>query len=123
MVGIIKVKLEITNNEVTSDYVFDTLFKISEKSKNTKNGQIAKELVRLAAKRGDEGLMVEDWKSTIEKFGLSNKQYFTIIKTLKNAGILRKTKGKYYVTKNFTKHLAKMVSAMNEFYMDIGVEL
>ena len=123
MVGIIKVKLEITNNEITSDYVFDTLFKISEKSKNTNHGQIAKELVRLAAKRGDEGLFVDEWRTTIKNHELSDKQYFTIIKTLKNAGILRKTKGKYYVTKNFTKHLAKMVSAMNEFYMDIGVEL
>ena len=125
MVGIVKIKLHVTQQEVNSDYVFETLFKISEKSEKPgfKNHEIAKEIVKLAAKRGEEGLFADDWKGLLEKYELSEYQYFSILRTLKNAGILRKTKGKYYVMKDFQKHLAKMVSAMNEFYMDIGAKI
>ena len=120
MTGTIKMKLVVTNQEVTSEYVFETLFKISEKSKDLNHATIAKEIVILAAKRGEKGLFADDWKTIIQKYNLSSHQYFYIIKTLKNAGILRKTKGRYYVIKDFNKHLTKMVTAMNEFYMDIG---
>jgi hypothetical protein len=125
MVGTIKLKLHITQQEVNSDYVFETLFRISGKSEQAgfNHHQIAKEIVKLAARRGDDGLFAEDWKNLIEKYELSEHQYFSIIRTLKNAGILRKTKGKYYLIKEFQKHLAKMASAMNEFYMDLGVKL
>lgn len=119
----VKLRINVKNQEVTSDYVFDSLFKMTKVSQESNLGRIAKELVKLAAKRGDAGLFAEDWEDVIKKYEVSRYNYFFIIKTLKSAGILRKTKGRYYVIKDFNKHLTKMVTAMNEFYMDIGVEL
>ena len=125
MSGTIKMQLVITNQEVTSDYVFETLFKISSKSKNLKHAEIAKQIIIMAARRGESGLFDKDWKSVIselqEKYDIKAHVYFSIIKKLRDSGMLRKSVGKFYVTKDFAEHMTKMVSAINAFYMDLGV--
>lgn len=120
MTTTIKMKIHPATQEVTSDYVLDCIFQISEKSTTSNFGTIAKELLKLVAKKGDEGLHAEDWKQIIQSNKLEQHQYFSIIKTLKNAGIIRKTKGRYYLINDFKNHLGKMSSAMSQFYMDMG---
>ena len=83
MVGQIKLKLDITQKEITSDYIFETLFKISRKSEtfDFSNDKTAKELVILALKRGEEGFYAQDWADIIKEKGISQNQYFTILRT------------------------------------------
>lgn len=120
MTSSVKIKLQLTTNEITSNYVFDTIFKISQKSLLLKHAEIAKEIVTLAAKKGEEGLHDDDWKEFIQKYAIKQHTYFYILKRLKDAGILRKSKGKYYVIWDFIDHLGNMSTVMNNFYRDIG---
>ena len=122
MTGVVKMRLVVTTQEVTSDYVFDCLFKISKKSLQDANryAEIAKQIMVMASKRGQEGLYANDWQAHIDKLNIKSHIYFSILKRLKAAGLLRKTGGKYYIIRDFPEHLAKMVGAMNSFYMDLG---
>lgn len=120
MTNKIKIQLHVSKQEITSDYIFETIFKISEKSKNLNHAEIAKELVMLAAKKGEEGLYDQDWRIVTEKYKIPQHVYFYIIKRLKDAGILRKSKGKYYLIYDFIDHLGDMSTIMNNFYRDIG---
>jgi hypothetical protein len=129
----IKLRIKTTEKHFEVDYVFRSIFSISEKSKigrTDSKGQplpdlaeIAKEFVIKAARRGDEGLLVSDAQDMIETYKISRHQYFLIIRRLKQAGILRKSKGKFYVISDFSKHLGEMSAIMNRFYMSLGVNI
>jgi hypothetical protein len=117
------IKMRITPEyEITSDYVFGAIFKISKKSlvEGETFASIAKEIMEIAAKKGDDGLFSEDWKQTMKKFNINQHTYFTIIRRLKDAGMLRKSQGKYYVIWDFVDRLGDMATAMTNFYRDIG---
>ena len=121
MTSTIKMKIDLNIQEVKSDDVLASIFKISDKSKNSDHARIAKDILILAAKRGEQGLWATDWKNYIKNNNIKEHTYFQIIKRLKNAGLLRKSRKKYYVIRHFNNHLMKMATAMNLFYMDIGV--
>ena len=122
MVGTAKMQIAFTETEITSDYVLEALFQISEKSKNLNHATIAKEIIKMASKRGQEGLHSSDWKKQAEELGIKSHVYFAIIKKLKDAGILRKTNGRYYVIHKFQDHLSRMASAMNDLYIKLGID-
>lgn len=116
----IKLKINITQNEITSDYVLECLFDISEKSNKKNQAAIAKQIIKDVAVKGQEGVWEEDWKHMMKKHDIKKHTYFKIIKKLKDAGIIRKSKGKYYLLYTFIDHLGEMSSALNKFYRDNG---
>jgi len=122
MANTIKMKMDLNVKEVTSDYVLGCIFQISVKSNNLEHAKIAKSIIVLASERGEKGLWSKDWQDYIKANNIKEHTYFQVIKRLKDAGILRKSLGKYYVIKNFNRHLEKMTIAMNRFFMDLGIE-
>ena len=117
----VKLKIDLTKREITSDYVFDTLFKISEKSKTLNHAEIAKEIIKLVAIKGKSGLYEEDWKEVIERFQIPKHVYFNILKRLKDAGLVRKSLGKYYLLWTFTDHLNDMATSLTKLYQELGI--
>ena len=54
---------------------------------------------------------------------ITQARYFYIIRTLKKAGIITKSKGKYYISKVFASHLTKMASGFNALLIDLGADI
>jgi hypothetical protein len=114
----------IPSEEITVDYVFSALFKISQKSKNSTCDfpALAREIVEKAANKGSKGLLVQDAIEWYESKQMTKDQYFFILRRLKQAGVMRKSKGKFYLIREFNEHLGDMAGAMNRFYMRLGVK-
>jgi len=106
--------------DFNSDYVLRCLLDLSKKEEKADLVPAAKELMRMAAARGDKGLFASDWKKVKEELEITESQYFYILKILKNAGILYKSKGRFYLSKVFGTHLSKMASAWNARMIDLG---
>ena len=117
----VKIHIYPTRKDFQSDYVVNSLFNLSKRSEGKQFGEKAKQILEKAYKKGNEGLQAADWKVVHEELGVSQSQYFYIIHTLKAAGLLRKTKGRYYVTKTLAEHLYNMSAALNAMFSDWGI--
>lgn len=100
---------------VDADYVFECIFSISSKSIGKKFAQHAKALLQEAAIYGEEGLQVQMWKEKHKKLEMTKDQYFFVLRTLKNAGLIERKAGRYFVRKKFCEHLMQMSMALNSF--------
>jgi hypothetical protein len=117
-----KLRIYPTKEYVDINYLIDTIFKTTEKNKdNNISSTAAIKIIDKAAKRGDDGLWCCDWKDQVKELNVTPSQYFHIIKTLKNARILTKSKGKLYLINGFGNHLSTMASAFNRYMLDKGI--
>jgi hypothetical protein len=108
-------------HEVTFRYVLETIFWISKKSIGNDDPEHAEKILIEASKRGDKGLFVEDTRQIIKELGIAEAKYFHITKTLKQHGLLRKTKGRFYCIYEYADHLSKKSTAINAWLMDHGI--
>lgn len=119
-----KVKIVIKPNQqgIEGMDVLESLFKISKHSENKTFADKAYLLLEKAAAKGDEGLFSSDWKKMAEELELKQFQYFHVLKTLKDAGLLVKTHGKLYLTRKFANHMDEYASAANRMMNKFGVK-
>ena len=117
----LKLRIFPNRKDLSSDYVLDCLFNLTKKEKEVNLGHKAKLIIKKAAQRGEQGLFSHQWEEQAQELGLTQSQYFYIVRILKNAGIIYKSKGRYYISRSFAEHLAGMATAFNAFMMDLGV--
>lgn len=119
-----KIKLRITPRQQTVDpeYILSTLFNLTDRKEKKDLVPAAKEILEMVSTRGQDGLYSEDWEQTARKLKISQSQYFTIIRTLKNAGLIYKSKGRFYLSKRFIEHMKKMYTGMRDYWLDLGAE-
>lgn len=118
---IIKMRLKPNTQYVDAEYILKSLLNLSAKEKKADLVPAAKEIITLAATRGDEGLYSEDWEKTTKELNITQSQYFYILKILKNAGIIYKSKGRFYISKTFVEHLRNMTKTMDAWLTDLKV--
>lgn len=106
-------KADIENIDI--DYIFKLLFK------GTEFPVIAKKMVVLAAKKDKEGLFEKDYQYLMNEHNLTKYQYFSILRTLKQLGLLKKKGDRYYPDRDFANCLSRMSSRTNEFFDKLGV--
>ncbi len=116
---IIKMRVRPNTQVVDTNYILNSLLNLSVRI-STDLVPAAKQIIAQAARRGDDGLFCSDWEENYKKLDLTQAQYFYVIKILKNAGIIYKSKGRFYIAKVFAQHMAKIASAMNNLLMDLG---
>lgn len=117
----IKMRVKPHTQYVDSDYLLEALLNLSAKENKTDLVPAAKEIIILTAKRGDEGLFSQDWEVMAKKLNITQSQYFYILKTLKNAGIITKSKGRFYMSKVFVEHLRNMTKTWDAWLTDLKV--
>jgi len=119
---IIRMRLSPNTQSVDRDYVLKTLLNLSAREDKADLVPAAKQIIELSAQRGsDTGLFVKNWEENYKKLGITQSQYFYIIKILRRSGIIDKSKGKFHVSKKFVEHIRSMVKTMDDWNTDLKV--
>lgn len=118
----VNIQLKPSRKFVDADYFFEMLFwkKIS-KNIEVNYPEIAKQIFYKAAQRGDKGLFADGWREMIQELNVSPNQYFLTLRRLKQAGMIEKSKGRFYVSRNLKDHLNALAASYNRFLIDMGI--
>ena len=109
----ISIKIKPNKEDMDSDYVFSALF-----PRKPEQGILAKKIFMEMA---TTGVIAEFWEANAEKLGISPREYYWILKTLKKTGLAYKTKGIYHASRKLAKHLGSMSSALHNLCNEQGV--
>ena len=104
--------------EIGITYVLESLFDLSKREKEVNLSEKAEIVLRKAATKG---VAASDWESEAKGLGLSQAQYYYIIRILKTSGFLYKDAGFYRASLNFAVHLNKMSTATSAYLKGVGV--
>lgn len=116
----IKLRLKPNVQSVDVDYVLGSLLNLSAKETKANLVPAARKIIMKAATKGDKGLLCDQWPEMIKELNITQSQYFYILNIIKRAGIIYKSKGRFYISKTFAEHMTKFASTMNGFLMDLA---
>jgi len=116
----IKMRLWPNTRAVDLDYILKTLLNLSKKKEKTDLVPAAKQILLWTAKRGDDGLYSQNWEENAKTLKITQSQYFHILNTLKRAGMIYKSKGKFYISKVFAEHIKKIYTTLRDYMDDLG---
>lgn len=116
---IIRMRLKPHNKNVDMDLILWGIINLSQKD-SIDLVPHAKELLAIVAKRGDDGLFSSDWQANAKALNISESQYFDILKKLKAAGIIYKSKGRYYFSKELMNHFKSLFQTLRNYLEDHG---
>jgi len=118
--SVAKLRIYPNRKDLNFDYVLDCLLNLTKREKKINLGWKARLILDKVALHGDDGLFSKDWDTQRKALGLTEAQYFYVIKVLKNAGLIYKSKGRYYLSKTFAEHMTRIASSANAFMMEKG---
>ena len=113
--------------EVTSASIFDFIFYRFRKSKGysshgKRHPEAAKAIFEMAASKPDH-LPDNQYEAMSEDLGITIPEYQHIVRKMRMLGMIKKSKGRYYASRDFAKFLRRMSMAMQNYCDDCGIPL
>ncbi len=70
---------------------------------------VAKRFVEnLVTDQNRKGMSVSDWRSWTHEVGITQRQYYDVVSKLRGVGMVRKERGRYILSRDFSRMLAEM---------------
>jgi predicted transcriptional regulator len=113
--------------EVTSTSIFEYIFYRFRRSKATsvqekRHPEAAKAIFEMAASKPNH-LPDTQYDAVAEKLGLTVPEYQHIIRKMRMLGMITKSHGKFYASRDFARFLRRMSMAMQNYCDDCGIPL
>jgi transcriptional regulator TrmB len=103
-------------------YVLQTIAWTSKKSIGNDDPDIMLKIIEETAKKGVKGLHVEDTQKIIKKLNIPEHKYYTLLRKMKQCGLIRKTKGRFYLIYELADHYSDKSAAITRRYNRLGVK-
>ena len=118
----VSILLRPNQQQVDTNYIFESLFWKEHSNNQINYAEKAQQIFNRAAKRGDNRLGIDNYEKVIEELGLTKHQYYLILRRLREAGLIYKSQGKFYISTIYKTHIQRMAATINNMLLDKGVE-